>query len=328
MKNKPTQSTAQPILGCVGLSVAGQPTQFVLERAFNMLSLDWRAISVEVEPDKLHTACQGMLAMGFKGLRLLGESQLQAVSSVAANDPPTQFIGRLTSAIRTADSWQWWDNYGYAWIDIVASLAAKLPSFVWLHGDSLTTRSLFAALLDTRSELATNWIWTHPTKLSESDQWPSPAYLRDVRAQILESDADGVDQHLQHWLAASAQPAAKDKAVPNSPTTTRNSYTGNNPQAGATAAATPARLLAFVSESPHIPEETIQRLSGLQTHELCGLILPKELSFPKTASSAMTSRISPADLWVAGEAHDFLRWTGRSVDAHLLRDAYDEYCDF
>ena len=70
-------SIAQPIICCVGPRIAGQPTQFLLERAFANLRLDWRALSVAVAPDRLGAACDGMLAMEFKGLRLFADFQTQ-----------------------------------------------------------------------------------------------------------------------------------------------------------------------------------------------------------------------------------------------------------
>jgi shikimate dehydrogenase len=51
----------------MGQPVAGNPTQFMLEKAFAAAGLDWRYLTLEVSPDNLGHAVRGMRAMGFKG---------------------------------------------------------------------------------------------------------------------------------------------------------------------------------------------------------------------------------------------------------------------
>ena len=60
-------SSVQPVLALLGLPVAGNPTQFMLERAFAHHQLDWRYLSLEVRPEDLGAAVQGMRVMGFRG---------------------------------------------------------------------------------------------------------------------------------------------------------------------------------------------------------------------------------------------------------------------
>jgi shikimate dehydrogenase len=51
----------------MGQPVAGNPTQFMMERAFADCGLDWRYLTLEVPPEKLGDAVRGMKAMGFRG---------------------------------------------------------------------------------------------------------------------------------------------------------------------------------------------------------------------------------------------------------------------
>jgi hypothetical protein len=51
----------------MGQPVAGNPTQFMMERAFEAAGLDWRYLTLEVAPEHLAAAVQGMKAMGFRG---------------------------------------------------------------------------------------------------------------------------------------------------------------------------------------------------------------------------------------------------------------------
>jgi shikimate dehydrogenase len=50
-----------------GQPVAGNPTQFIMERAFAAAGLDWRYLTLEVPPERLAEAVKGARAMGFQG---------------------------------------------------------------------------------------------------------------------------------------------------------------------------------------------------------------------------------------------------------------------
>jgi shikimate dehydrogenase len=51
----------------MGQPVAGNPTQFMIERAFVAAGLDWRYLTLDVGPDDLAASVAGMQAMGFRG---------------------------------------------------------------------------------------------------------------------------------------------------------------------------------------------------------------------------------------------------------------------
>lgn len=62
-----TTQSLQEIVCCLGQPVAGNPTQFMMERAFLAAGLDWRYLTLEVPPVELTDAVRGMKALGFKG---------------------------------------------------------------------------------------------------------------------------------------------------------------------------------------------------------------------------------------------------------------------
>ena len=51
----------------LGHPVAGNPTQYMFEKAFAHHELDWRYLSLDVPPEDLANAVRGMRAMGFHG---------------------------------------------------------------------------------------------------------------------------------------------------------------------------------------------------------------------------------------------------------------------
>jgi shikimate dehydrogenase len=54
-------------LALLACPVGGNPVQYVVEKAFAGLNLDWRFLSLEVAPEGLADAVRGMRAMGFRG---------------------------------------------------------------------------------------------------------------------------------------------------------------------------------------------------------------------------------------------------------------------
>ena len=65
--NAQRENALQEIVCCMGQPVAGNPTQFMMERAFAAAGLDWRYLTLEVPPERLGDAVRGMRAMGFRG---------------------------------------------------------------------------------------------------------------------------------------------------------------------------------------------------------------------------------------------------------------------
>lgn len=51
----------------MGQPVAGNPSQYMMEKAFIKAGLDWRYLTLEVAPENLAAAMAGFRAMGFRG---------------------------------------------------------------------------------------------------------------------------------------------------------------------------------------------------------------------------------------------------------------------
>ncbi len=62
----PSQAV-QPIVALLSDRPGGNPTQYMIEKAFAHHDLDWRYLTVEVQPSDLADAVRGMRAMGFRG---------------------------------------------------------------------------------------------------------------------------------------------------------------------------------------------------------------------------------------------------------------------
>ncbi len=100
----------QELTGCFGYPVAENPTQAMIEPAYQAMGLNWRYLTMEVKPNDLADAVRGMRAIGARGFNCtiphkvaviehldgLGESAelMGAVNCVVARDG--QLIGENT----------------------------------------------------------------------------------------------------------------------------------------------------------------------------------------------------------------------------------------
>ena len=65
------RSVLQEICHLLGQAVAGNPTQYMMEKLFVHHGLDWHYLTLEVTPENLGDAIRGIRALGFRRRRIL-----------------------------------------------------------------------------------------------------------------------------------------------------------------------------------------------------------------------------------------------------------------
>lgn len=78
----------------IGESVAGNPTHFMIEQAFESADLDWRFLTFEVRRADLAEAVRGLEVLGFRGVKFLPELRPLAID----------FVTRLTDRAKRTKS--------------------------------------------------------------------------------------------------------------------------------------------------------------------------------------------------------------------------------
>lgn len=287
--------------------MAGLPTQFLMERAFAAQGLDWRAITVEIAETQFETAIQGIAAMNFAAIRLFPSLESQGAERLVDEGSIQKFVGSVTSAAYSNATWDAWNHCGFAMQRLVAGRIAWDQCVCWLHGDSIRTRSLIAALACSGVKpLAI--VWTQAPQLELS-------CLHESLQQLLSADNETLLTESVDEARAFVNPRF-EKADET------NSYG-------------PKGLLVLAdgwlsSFEPDIAAQ-LQMISELNCDvKLVSSELPhvnsriEQLRIP----AGGLELLDHPELTIAAEAYDFQRWTGYEIEPHLLRDAYDEYCDF
>lgn len=85
----------QEIVCCMGQPIAGNPTQFMMERAFEAEGLDWRYLSLEVAPENLGDAVRGMKALGFRGGNFTIPHKVAVVPLLDRLSPAAELVGAV-----------------------------------------------------------------------------------------------------------------------------------------------------------------------------------------------------------------------------------------
>lgn len=99
MSNGPLQE----IVAVLGFPAAGNPSQYLFERAFASAGLDWRIITCDVGAEKLAAAVAGIDAMGFRGCLVAGPLRRPALSLVGSTSPTARFAGGIGLVERSSD---------------------------------------------------------------------------------------------------------------------------------------------------------------------------------------------------------------------------------
>ena len=93
----------QEVVCCLGQPVAGNPTQYMMEKAFAAAGLDWKYLTCEVPPEKLADAVKGLRALGFKGANFTIPHKVAVVPLLDGLSPAAELMGAVNCANRVSE---------------------------------------------------------------------------------------------------------------------------------------------------------------------------------------------------------------------------------
>jgi shikimate dehydrogenase len=100
---KSPATSLQEIVCVFGQPVAGNPTQFMMERAFEQAGLDWRYLTLEVAPEDLADAMKGLRAMGFRGANLTIPHKVAVIPLLDSLTPAADIVGAVNCIFRDGE---------------------------------------------------------------------------------------------------------------------------------------------------------------------------------------------------------------------------------
>lgn len=85
------------LVGVFGHPVAENPTVVMQEAAFRALNLNWRYLTIEVHPQNLANAFQGMRAMHFQGINLTIPHKVEVLKYLDGVAPDAALMGAVNT---------------------------------------------------------------------------------------------------------------------------------------------------------------------------------------------------------------------------------------
>jgi shikimate dehydrogenase len=95
-----TSPALQEVIALLAAPAAGNPAQYLFERAIEAAGLDWRFLTFEVPPERLAEALAGIAALGLRGGLLGGALPVAALPLVATTSPAAAFSGAVNLVTR------------------------------------------------------------------------------------------------------------------------------------------------------------------------------------------------------------------------------------
>ena len=93
----------QEIVCCMGQPVAGNPTQFMMERAFDAAGLAWRYLTLEVPPENLSDGLRGLRAMGMRGGNFTIPHKVAVIEHLDDLTPAARLMGAVNCVFKDGE---------------------------------------------------------------------------------------------------------------------------------------------------------------------------------------------------------------------------------
>ncbi len=91
------------LVGVFGYPVAENPTIVMQEAAFAALDLNWRYLNIEVLPQNLEAAMQGLRAMNMRGINLTIPHKVEVLKYLDEISPDAELMGAVNTVRREGD---------------------------------------------------------------------------------------------------------------------------------------------------------------------------------------------------------------------------------
>jgi len=89
----------QELVGCYGFPVSENPTQAMIEPAFRAMGLDWRYLTLEVQPESLKQAVEGARAFGFQGFNCTIPHKIEVIQYLDGLGESAELMGAVNCVV-------------------------------------------------------------------------------------------------------------------------------------------------------------------------------------------------------------------------------------
>ncbi|VTS04272.1 shikimate dehydrogenase [Tuwongella immobilis] len=145
-----TRSFQSELCSLFGYPVAENPTQVMIEAAFRDLGLDWRYLTIEVQPNHLENAVRGFRAMGFRGGNCTLPHKVAVIPFLDELTPAARDIGAVNCIMAHENRLIGENTDGKGFLQSVQAIDTPTDKRVTLLGAGGAARAIAVELLRAR----------------------------------------------------------------------------------------------------------------------------------------------------------------------------------
>lgn len=132
----------QDLCCLLGQPVAGNPTQFMMEKVFARHGLDWRYVSFEVTSESLGDAVRGIRALGFRGGNVARPHAVAITEFLDRLSPAATMMGAVNCLVRDGDELVGENTDGKGFIQSLAGVCEPAGKHIALLGAGGAARAI------------------------------------------------------------------------------------------------------------------------------------------------------------------------------------------
>ena len=299
-------SNVQSIICCLGDPVAGNPTQFLMQRAAASLGIDWMFVTAEVPESKIGEAFQGIRALRFSGVAFLPPHRLVGCTLVDSLTEAALRSGHVRVARRDGDVWLGDDTLGAAIVELLRSIASdsaiqsdrKDQGAILVCGRPYLAHLVRLASPPNWSERLKEFVGTYSTEHTKSE----------ASSNIETIDLTPVGDLNKLESSASIPLVSFEDAAKND---------------------LPIDVIVVDSTSPCMTQRQISKLKW--GGNPCIIFIEANSRWENAIGASNIQNVHvfrPMDVAAAKALVSFHFWTGHHTDLASIRESLDEYCEW
>lgn len=294
-------NSLQEILALFGYPVAGNPTQYIMEKALARAGLDWRYLTVEIAPELLADAIRGARAMGFRGGNLTMPHKVTVLSMLDGLTESARLIGAVNCWRREGDRLVGDNTDGRGFVESLRTLFDPAGKRIVLLGAGGAARAIAVelALAKADSIIVVNRVGV-----------PVSAGRDRLKAELQQASVRG--KELADLLVDQLNVAAR--FVP---------WQGDFQLPAETNVLVNATSIGFGDPQARVPLALDTLRPNMVVADV--IINPPRTRLLREAAAQECRTLDGLGMLVNQAAIAFRIWTGQDADTALLREAVEEY---
>lgn len=130
----------------MGQPVAGNPTQYMMEKAFTAAGLEWRYLTLEVPPESLADAIRGLRGMGLKGANFTIPHKVAVIEHLDELSEAARLMGAVNCVNRVGDRLIGENTDGKGFVESLRSLVDPSDKRIVVLGAGGAARAIAVEL--------------------------------------------------------------------------------------------------------------------------------------------------------------------------------------